>query len=152
MKKIDLGQTIMIIANVGVIAGIVFLGIELRRNNELMQSQIRANFQGARLHVNSMIADSQWIPKIYAKVEAGELLAPDEAIRLQAAHQVILTVAQWMYGDFIALGLEPPAGRMRAVFNGVALTPRIGETWESYKLTVTPEFAAWMDENVVNER
>jgi len=32
MKKIDLGQTITILANIGVIAGIVFLGYELRQN------------------------------------------------------------------------------------------------------------------------
>ena len=30
LKKIDLGQTISILANVGVIAGIVFLAVELR--------------------------------------------------------------------------------------------------------------------------
>ena len=29
MKKIDLGHTIGILANVGVIAGIIFLGIEM---------------------------------------------------------------------------------------------------------------------------
>jgi len=33
MKKIDLGQTITILANVGVIAGIVFLGIEVQQNS-----------------------------------------------------------------------------------------------------------------------
>jgi hypothetical protein len=32
MKRIDLGQTIAILANVGVIAGIVFLALELRQN------------------------------------------------------------------------------------------------------------------------
>ena len=36
MKKPDLGQTITIFANLGVIAGIVFLGIELQQNNELL--------------------------------------------------------------------------------------------------------------------
>jgi hypothetical protein len=35
MKKIDLGQAIQI-ANVGVIAGIVFLGVEIHQNNEAM--------------------------------------------------------------------------------------------------------------------
>ena len=34
MKKIDLGQTITILANMGVIAGIVFLGIEIRQNQQ----------------------------------------------------------------------------------------------------------------------
>ena len=43
MKKIDLGQAITIFANLGVIAGIVFLGLELRQNNELQTSQAREN-------------------------------------------------------------------------------------------------------------
>ncbi len=43
MKKIDLGQTITILANVGVIAGIVFLAVELRQNNTLMAAQARFN-------------------------------------------------------------------------------------------------------------
>jgi len=32
MKKIDLGQTIQTLANLGVIAGIVFLAMELQQN------------------------------------------------------------------------------------------------------------------------
>ena len=42
MKKIDLGETIQVIASVGVIAGIVFLGVELQQNNELLAAQARA--------------------------------------------------------------------------------------------------------------
>ena len=41
MKKIDPGQTIQILANVGVIAGIAFLAVELRQNNELLRSSSR---------------------------------------------------------------------------------------------------------------
>ncbi len=36
MKKIDLGQAVGILANAGVIAGIVFLGMGLHQNNELV--------------------------------------------------------------------------------------------------------------------
>ena len=39
MKKIDLGQTITIFANIGVIAGIIFLGYELHQTQMAMQSQ-----------------------------------------------------------------------------------------------------------------
>ena len=37
MKKIDLGQTLSILANLGVIAGIVFLAIEVRQNQESLE-------------------------------------------------------------------------------------------------------------------
>ncbi len=36
MKNIDLGRTLSVLANLGVITGIVFLGVELRQNNELL--------------------------------------------------------------------------------------------------------------------
>jgi hypothetical protein len=37
MKKIDLGQTITILANIGVIAGIVFLALEVRQNQQTLE-------------------------------------------------------------------------------------------------------------------
>jgi hypothetical protein len=38
MKKIDLGQTFGILANIGVIAGIVFLATEIRQNTDAIRS------------------------------------------------------------------------------------------------------------------
>lgn len=43
MAKIDLGQTIQVLANVGVIAGIIFLAVEIRQNNRLMMAQTRSD-------------------------------------------------------------------------------------------------------------
>ncbi len=39
MKKIDLGQIITILANVGVVIGLVFLTLEIRQNNAQMRAQ-----------------------------------------------------------------------------------------------------------------
>ncbi len=41
MKKIDLGQILGILANVGVIAGIVFLAVEIRQNTESLDESRR---------------------------------------------------------------------------------------------------------------
>ena len=43
MKKIDFGQTVSILANIGVIAGIIFLAIEVQQNNTLMRAQTRSD-------------------------------------------------------------------------------------------------------------
>jgi len=152
LKKLDLGQAINTLANLGVIAGIVFLGFEVQQNNELLQVQARSHFQGARFQVNTSLAESPWLPEIIAKVRAGEALSAAERLRLQAQHQMILTVAQWMYEDSVDLGIEPSPGRFSAVFRGETLVPLIEETWETYKNSVSPDFAEWMEENVVNER
>lgn len=39
MKKIDLGQAVGILANIGVIAGIIFLVFELQQNNKLLRAE-----------------------------------------------------------------------------------------------------------------
>ena len=41
MKKIDVGQTMSVVANFGVLIGIVFLVIELRQNNQLRENEAR---------------------------------------------------------------------------------------------------------------
>ena len=47
MKKVDLGQSITILANVGVLAGIVLLAYELRQNSEALR------LQAAQAHLNT---------------------------------------------------------------------------------------------------
>jgi len=52
MKKIDLGQSIAILANIGVIAGIIIVAYELRQNTlatELVASQKLHDTSGAAL-------------------------------------------------------------------------------------------------------
>ncbi len=41
MKKIDLGQTIGVLANIGVIIGILLLVYELSQNRQMMKAQTR---------------------------------------------------------------------------------------------------------------
>ena len=41
MKKIDLGQSMTILANLGVIAGIFFLAVEVQQNTGMMEAQTR---------------------------------------------------------------------------------------------------------------
>ena len=49
MKKIDLGQTSAVLANIGVSAGVVFLAIEVRQNNTELSAQSRFNYYQNRL-------------------------------------------------------------------------------------------------------
>ena len=72
MKKIDLGRTITIVANVGVIAGIVFLGYELRQTQIAMQSQA---FQARALDALAWdleIARDENLRKIQYQLDSGE--------------------------------------------------------------------------------
>ena len=52
MQRPDLAQAIQILANIGVIAGILFLAIELRQNNEVLNAQAR--LQRAQTRIDGM--------------------------------------------------------------------------------------------------
>jgi hypothetical protein len=58
MTKVDVGQTIQILANVGVIAGIVFLGFELRQNNALLQEQARSQFASGSASIKQALYEN----------------------------------------------------------------------------------------------
>jgi hypothetical protein len=84
MKKFDISQATSLLANIGVIASIAFLAIQLRQNNELLTVQARANTISARNRANELIVESTSLPTIYAKVRAGETLEADEGTGLRS--------------------------------------------------------------------
>lgn len=65
MKKIDLGQTISIVANVGVIVGIVFLAIELRQSNRLTQLEANSLSLERNSDFNFTIAGDEELSRIW---------------------------------------------------------------------------------------
>ena len=74
MKKIDFGQVIGILANLGVIAGIVFLGIELSQNNRLMESQASYNLlQNSVGGIELITTDDELALAVYKDINGQEL-------------------------------------------------------------------------------
>jgi len=59
MKKIDLGQAIGVLANLGVITGIVFLAYETHQNSELLELQVRAAQLDQRMTLSATLFDQQ---------------------------------------------------------------------------------------------
>jgi hypothetical protein len=80
MKKIDLGQTITILANVGVITGIAFLAAELRQNNEMMRAQTRNDIAQSVIELLRDTADTEYIEIAFKA--AGK---PSELTRIELA-------------------------------------------------------------------
>ena len=99
MKKIDLGQTINILANVGVIAGIVFLAFELQQNNELLGAQIQAyRFETYRGFADGIQANTT-LAGAMTKTENGEALTGTEDVLLRATVLNLFRSWQWQYTE-----------------------------------------------------
>ena len=66
MKKFDLGQAVSILANFGVIAGIIFLAIELRQNTEATISSAELDVTNLQTEFHMRLAENADLARVYS--------------------------------------------------------------------------------------
>ena len=149
MKKIDLGQTITILANVGVIAGIIFLGVELRQNNELMAAEARFNRVMMSNEGWRSLAENGDLTELRVRAWNNEALTEAEQMRVYAAAMRVLVNMEWMYRELPADSPERNYMRdqLRSSFSS---GPTTGSVWQERKAAFDPSFVQWVDDNIVN--
>ena len=152
-KKIDLGDTAQTIAMLGVIAGIVFLAIEMRQNNALLESQVRRQFYEGRIaSAEDLIRDAS-LAEIAVKLGAGEELTPVERLRFSQMIRRVYFNFEWEYDQYQRGQLEKlPLVSWKKTMNFLG---EYGEAvWEDeiggFQDT-SPEFVQFMEENVVDQ-
>ena len=99
-RRGNLAETMHLLANLGVIAGIVFLAVELRQNNDLMEMEARAtlteNLQDGWYQVSS---DPDLV-ELFLKDRSGQERAKGEEMRLNACWMGMLRRRGWQRGHF----------------------------------------------------
>ena len=143
MKKIDLGQIFGILANLGVIAGIVFLAVELGQNNELMAAEARFNRLSIATESMTILAENPDLAEFLLRANASEALAPHEQARLDYYLVRTFFNMQWTYNE-VPESLYP-IERWRAVMN----EPARQRSWEAHKAELSTAYVEFVDENVI---
>jgi len=153
LKKPEFGQSISIVANLGVIAGIVFLGYELQQNNRLLEAEARlASHQGGQEFAASLAHDPE-LAAILAKEGRGEPLTDAEEIQVYALGLAVLRSFQYTYQEMTrgALAAEDYSVEpMRVIYHANRLDYRLDETWKVAKRTLEPGFVEHFEVNVIN--
>ena len=152
MKKIDLGQTIAILANLGVIAGIVFLAIEVRQNSEALGVQARLDRQNVRRSIQTRTVDNLELARTLLKARSGETLTSVERFVLD--EEILFRILNWeMVFHDVRDGLLDddalPLGGWKTTFHS---WPGMGAVWERYSTVGgarNAEFVTFVDENIV---
>ena len=116
MKNIGLGQTINTLANLGVIAGIVFLGLELEQNNTLMESEARRNRSAYVEEANLMLAGDSELAALVLLDNQGETLSELESFRLNRYWFAALTNLQVGHVELSSEELELQANIRQSLF------------------------------------
>ena len=94
MKKIDLGQTLQLLGNLGVVVGILLLVYELAQNREMTRAQTRNSVAEMLVILLGAEYGDQEMAEIQVKHSAGQSLTPVERFRFE-----LLQWAYWRYRE-----------------------------------------------------
>ena len=148
MKKIDLSQAITILANMGVIAGIVFLGYELRQNNRFLELQERYTFMHNVTEFNEFTASNDEIAGLLIRSPDGSPLSEDELDQFRRCQVLGSLWRRWQW-EFENLAIQPD-DPLAVAWRGFWLQGNPGDCWEPNKDQYPAAFAQFIDEYVVN--
>ena len=152
LKKIDLSQTVSILANIGVIAGIAFLGFELNQNNALLESQARYNLVVQRAAINDAVREPSVLSAIQ-KQAAGEELDLAQTMTLLSVAARVIESWEWQYNEYQAGLLELrqlPVANWSRLYRG-RLVP-LQDVWNTRSSEMDAEFVQFMTDNVINRQ
>jgi len=101
-----LNRWLTLIANIAVVAGIIFLGLELRQNNELLQFEAgTVYFENRVWGVNKTLENPDFARIIY-KARSGDELEDFEAYQMRQFYRRIFLGLNWEYSQADAGRLE----------------------------------------------
>ena len=148
MKKIDVGQVIAILANVGVIAGIAFLAFELKQNNKLLRAQAGYNLLQDRAGFRDDVFRDAELAEFVVRVEGRDTLSAVDERRVRAQIERTILNWQWEYGQYVDGNLaegELPISAIERTLAGKRGYPGTLQVWESFKYQLRPDFVEFID-------
>lgn len=132
--------------SIAVIMGILFLGLEIRQNTEMMRSQTRDAISEKQMMFSEWVATETDLANTIAKVNAGMALEPGEAVM----HAYFLagvwrewenSFYQYQQGLFDKNEFEPRLTRWRATMRNQTVVANWAATRQNY----SPAFRAEVD-------
>ncbi len=149
MKKLDLGQSLGILANVGVIGGILLLAYELRQNNDLMAAEARFNRLAIVSTAWARLAENGELTELRLRADNQETLTEVEQRRVDAALMGVFVFLEWTHRELSSD--SPEMRQVRTIMRGnFANNASYRDVWEVRNNAFSPDFVRWMEENVVN--
>lgn len=146
MNRINFGQAISILANLGVIAGIGFLAAEIRQGNALLDSESRGSRAEIRRDWFEQIFENDRLAAVYGKARRLEGLTADEQFMWNAFIQYTFTGWQVAYQDWQAGLLEVEDLPTEGWRQFLTEEPGVVEQWDRVKMAgYHPDFREWMD-------
>ena len=156
MKKIDVGQMLNTLANVGVIAGIVFLVVELNQNNEFLELEAKATQLQVFLDGWEQLASDTELVALMIKDRDEQALTPAEEMQLNAYWMGYFMRREWQYEN-VEFQSDQQTGAFLRAYSAYGSMRRAwegggGGSVAAGKDNFSPEFVAYIEKELVSAR
>ena len=149
MRLDSLIKWLTLAANVGVLAGIVFLAIEIQQNNEQLDSQARWTRAQNVSDVWQLVATDENVISAYVKSQSNEELSSAEYFQLRSVAALTFTNGFAFYRDIVQERLDPEELILSQSYT-FEVNPLYHEFWDFHKPRFPEDFVAWYEANVVS--
>jgi hypothetical protein len=151
LHKIDIIQIIQILANIGVVAGIIFLGYELRQNTVATQLSAASDYEDSLSEVELLIASNPEFANLLQKGIDGDDLTDTELLRLTTFYRRVLRGWQVSYYQNVrgALDDELWHGQVDSYSRTLRKDAGLRSYWEQNKFTFSEGFNDLMSSMLV---
>jgi hypothetical protein len=93
-------QAVEILANIGVLGGIVFLALQIRQNNEELRAQSRFNYFQTRIGLSKELATNFDLGRIAISKASGDELTPQESYHSFLWAATVLAGWRYEFGEY----------------------------------------------------
>ena len=132
-----------LVANLGVIAGIVFLALELRQNNELLVAQ--TSYAQYQVEKERRMTRVQYIDLVL-KGASEEPLSLRESVMLELLNNDSLDAYRWQFREYQAGRLPDDFLDLRVWRDVWRVDTGLREVFEEDRPRLDPEFVQFVDE------
>lgn len=129
-------------ANIGVLAGIIFLAFELQQNTVATQLEAASNFQGSFTQLEMLIAGNPEFAELLRKGIEGENTNATEQLRLDAFYTNVLRQWQFIHFQYLADTIDEEIWRGERAYlvQIIGFDSGLFTHWQSNKSRYTPQF------------
>jgi hypothetical protein len=129
MQKFSLSQSLGVLANLGVIAGLVFVGLQLKQDRRIAESSLLFDGTNTRMYWVELVRES---PDVWINGLAGESLTPAEAAQFE---QIAISWELFHYTAYVTQPLLDidPGKFVREWALQLYTHPGLMSWWENYR-------------------
>lgn len=135
MKLDSANRWLTLTANIGVLAGIIFLAYELQQNTLATQLEAASNFQNSFSEIEFLIAGNPEFAELLIKGRDGGDLSTAGQFRLSIFYTNVLRQWQFVHFQYLTDALDEDIWRGQRTYFSLVISEDVGlfEHWKSTK-------------------